>query len=457
MIGRRGALAGAASLLAAAPGPARARLTDAARLTDIDHIIVLMRENRSFDHYFGTLRGVRGFADPAGAASFRQPDPQAPDGHILPFRLDTTRTGAQRLPDLEHSWRSQHMAWHGGRMDRWVESLRREPEPRFTMGHYARDDLPTYFALADAFTICDHYHASVLGPTHPNRLMLMTGSIDAEGRHGRPATRNVRRGDAPFAWETYPERLSRAGISWRVHHAADDYGCNVLKYFAQYRQAAPGSELHEAALRNRSADSLLEDLRRGDIPQVLWIVPPSTLSEHAPFLPAAGAAHTAEILAALWSNPGLWACTAVILNWDENDGLFDHVAPPVPPPGTAGEYIGGLPVGLGFRVPGLVVSPFSRGGFVCSRDFDHTSVLRLIEARFGVEVPLLSAWRRATTGDLTEAFDFASPPVVDPPALPDAAAALREAERAVAELPPPVVERAAALPVQEPGTRPRRG
>jgi phospholipase C len=450
-IGRRGALAGAAALLAAAPGPARA-----AGLSDIDHLIVLMRENRSFDHYFGTLRGVRGFADPAGAAVFHQADPEAPDGTILPFRLDTTRTGAQRMPDLEHSWRSQHAAWNGGRMDRWVASLQHKPATaRFTMGHYTRDDLPFYFALADAFTICDNYHASVLGPTHPNRLMLMTGSIDADARYGNPATRNVRHDDRPFTWETYPERLSRAGISWRVHHDADDYDCNMLKHFARYQRAAPGSELHEAALRDRGFDGLLDDLRRGNIPQVLWIVPPSFLSEHPPFLPAAGAHQTAQILAALWSNSGLWARTAVILNWDENDGFFDHVAPPVPPPDTPGEFIDGQPVGLGFRVPGLVVSPFSRGGFVCGRSFDHTSVLRLIERRWGVEVPYLSAWRRAATGDLTEAFGFDRPPVPDIPALPDTAAALAAAERAVSTLPPAAVLRATALPLQELGTRPR--
>lgn len=447
-IGRRGVLAGTAALVAAAPAPAR--------LYDIDHIIVLMRENRSFDHYFGTLRGVRGFADPAGAAVFHQADPEAPGGQILPFRLDTTRTGAQNLPDLEHSWRSQHTAWHGGRMDRWIDSLQHQgAEARFTMGHYARDDLPFYFALADAFTVCDGYHASVLGPTHPNRLMFMTGSIDAEGKYGTPVRRNFRRGDPPLTWETFPERLSRAGISWRVHHDADDFGCNMLKYFAQYQGAPAGSDLRDAALRNRSFEGLLDDLRRGNIPQVLWIVPPAALSEHPPYLPAAGAHQTAQILAALWSNPGLWASTAVILDWDENDGFFDHVAPPTPPPGTPGEFIGDQPVGLGFRVPGLIVSPFSRGGFVCGRSFDHTSVLRLIETRWGVEVPHLSSWRRTATGDLTEAFGFDRPQVLDIPSLPDAAAALAAAESAVRALPPAAVVHATALPSQEPGTRPR--
>src|SRR6185437_3074995 len=100
-------------------------------------------------------------------------------------------------------------------------------------------------------------------------------------------------------------------------------------------------------------------------------------------------------------------------NYDENDGQFDHVMPPTPEPGTPGEFIGGLPVGLGFRVPCVVISPWSRGGYVCSQTFDHTSTLRLLETRFGVEVPNLTRWRRSVTGDLTAAFDFAVPPRLD--------------------------------------------
>ena len=116
----------------------------------------------------------------------------------------------------------------------------------------------------------------------------------------------------------------------------------------------------------------------------------------------------------------VWEKTALFVTWDENGGFFDHVAPPVPPPLTPGEYLsvpditgndGGItgPIGLGFRVPMLVLSPFSRGGFLCSERFDHTSILRFLETRFGVEVPNLSQWRRENTGDLTGAFNFAQP------------------------------------------------
>jgi phospholipase C len=430
------------------------------RLQDIDHIIVLMKENRSFDHYFGALRGVRGFDDPrarlaGGRTLFHQADALHPNGHILPFRLDTLTTSAQRLSDLSHAWGAQHAAWNGGAMDLWVTAHRAADGDAgvLTMGHLTRDDLPFYYALADAFTVCDGYHCSVFGPTDPNRYYLMSATIDPAGMHGGPALDNDGRA---YTWETYPERLERAGISWRVYHDADDYDCNVLKYFVQYQQAPATSALHEHAMRNRAFETLLEDLRTGNIPQVTWIVPTADVSEHPDYMPAAGERHTAQILEALWSNPKLWAKTALILNYDENDGQFDHVAPPTPPRGTPDEYVHGLPIGLGFRVPCTVISPFSRGGWVCSDTFDHTSTLKLIEARFGVEVPNLSRWRRETVGDMTKAFGFGQPADLSLPRLPGTEQALHDATRRAASLPGPVVPAIQALPRQEPGARPRR-
>jgi phospholipase C len=250
--------------------------------------------------------------------------------------------------------------------------------------------------------------------------------------------------------------LQRAGITWRVYHERDDFGCNVCKNFPDFADATPTSDLYDNLMRNRSFYDLLEDLRTGNIPQVVWIVPPSTVTEHPRYTPAAGENHTRQVLEALWSNPRLWARTALILNYDENDGLFDHVVPPLPEPATQDEFVRGLPIGLGFRVPCLVISPFSRGAYVCSETFDHTSTLRLIETRFGVEVPNLSAWRRRTCGDMTNAFGFGEPLRLDPPRLPETAAALQRVENAANELPQPEVPLAQAMPRQEVGTRLRR-
>jgi phospholipase C len=457
---RAAAAASALPALGTAPGPAMGQGAASSKLADIDHFIILMKENRSFDHYFGAMSGVRGFDDaratrPDGSSIFHQPDPLSPGGHVLPFRLDTLRTNAQRLHAFDHHWGPLHAVWNGGAMDKWIPTYRESAGALapLIMGHLAREDLPFYYALADAFTICDGYHSSVLGPTLPNRYYLMTATIDPDARNGGPATDNDQHG---FSWETYPESLERAGISWRVYHDSDDYGCNICQYFTQYIKAPRTSSLHENGMRDRPFYELLWDIRTGNIPQVTWIVPPSDLSEHPDYLPAAGENHTNQVLQALWANPKLWAKTAVILNYDENDGLFDHVAPPTPPPGTPGEFIGGQPIGLGFRVPCLVISPFSRGGYVCGTTFDHTSTLRLLEARFGVEVPNLSKWRRETCGDLTTAFGFGEAPRLDVPNLPETEHALRMAQERAMGLPHPVVPAVHAMPRQEPGTRPRR-
>ena len=464
-IDRRSLRQGAAATTAlTALGPAAAlsqQLLPAAKLTDIDHIVILMKENRSFDHYFGSLRGVRGFDDPKahtlfhGRSVFHQPDVRNADGHVLPFRLDTTKTNAQSLIDLSHDWIPLHECWNGGKLDNWIPALLKEDDTsgHMTMGYHTREDLPYYYALADAFTICDGYFCSIMGPTGPNRAFAQTGTNDAEGKYGGPMIRNGGRNNR---WETYHERLQAAGISWSVYQVTDSY-FNACRNFAAFQNLPPTSPLFEYGIKHRSAAQLLSDIRRGNIPQVTWICPPAGTSEHPAEWPAKGEDHTRQILEAIWSNPTLWAKTAVILNYDENDGQFDHVVPPTPEPGTPGEWVQGLPNGLGFRVPCTVISPFSRGGYVCSQTLDHTSVLRLVEARFGAEVANITKWRRETCGDLTAAFGFGEPPDFSTPKLPETVEALKVAEHNVKTLPEPKPPAVQSMPKQEPGSRPRRG
>jgi phospholipase C len=169
-------------------------------------------------------------------------------------------------------------------------------------------------------------------------------------------------------------------------------------------------------------------VKGGKLPSVSWIVPPLAECEHPAAPPEWGEYLVQQILGILVSNPDVWAQTVFIVNYDENGGFFDHVPPPAAPAGTAGEYLAGTlpspaggiagPVGLGFRTPALVISPFSAGGYKYSGTLDHTSTLRLIETRFGVTVPNLSAWRRSVTGDFTGALNLTSPPVTAVPALP---------------------------------------
>ena len=443
-----GVAAGAAVLPASLGRALAATLRDppGGSLRDVEHIVIAMQENRSFDHYFGTMPGVRGFADPAairlpgGGPVFRQPAPGHAQGYLAPFHLDTRTTSAQATPGTDHSWPTQHLAWNNGAMDRWVQA-----KGPFTMGYFTQADIPFQWELARAFTVCDHYFCSVLGPTNPNRLYMWTGMIDPQGAGGGPVTDNSPAvGNPALSWTTYPERLERAGISWQVYQEEDNYDDNALAWFKQFASAPAGSPLRQRGMRKGTAGWFETDARAGRLPQVSWLVAPTAQSEHPSFFPAAGAEYIASKLDAIASNEDLWHKTLFILTYDENDGLFDHVPPPVAPRGTRGEYVGGEPIGLGFRVPAVVVSPWSAGGRVCSDVLDHTSLIRIIERRFGVREPNISAFRRRTCGDFTSALRFSGPPAGYPRSpqaitLAAAAAGLLSAQQGVFANPTPLV------------------
>jgi phospholipase C len=490
-------LAGGAALGSALPGPIAQALSIPARrgtgtLRDVEHVVIFMQENRSFDHYFGTLRGVRGFSDPRplkrpdGGSVFHQPRTPDSAAVVTPFRMDVAATSAQSLHSLDHSWKGSHDLWKWH--DAWIPV-----KSDLTMGHFTRADIPFYYALADAFTVCDAYHCSIFGPTNPNRMFLFTGTSGlAVGNHGPQVAinppdesndtsdpSNDAKAFAPYTWPTYAERLQAAGVSWRVYQEYDNYGDNALAYFASFRALDPTSPLYQrgrawaegstaANAETTRGEHLVaqfaRDVADDRLPQVSWIVAPTALCEHPSGTPGAGEDLTARLIGALTANPDVWAKTVLILNYDENDGFFDHMPPLTPPIGTApgkstvsldGELYEGQPVGFGPRVPMIVVSPWTKGGWVNSQVFDHTSVIRLLETRFGVAEPNITPWRRAMAGDLTSVFDFAASETPGPP-LPDAS---HLPARAVAQasLPPPQAPaQPGALPRQEPGARPAR-
>ncbi|MBM9400728.1 phospholipase C, phosphocholine-specific [Gluconacetobacter azotocaptans] len=459
-------------------------------LHDVEHVVILMQENRSFDHYFGTLRGVRGYGDPRavtlpdGSSAFRQP--RDGGGAVLPFRFNTEKTSAECLPSLNHDWKGSQADWNS--WDVWIRH-----KTDMTMGYFTRQDIPYYYALADAFTICDAYHASIFGPTNPNRLFLFSGTSGlAVGHDGKQVIENVDDGNwsadmahdrkdfAPFRWTTYADRLTEHGVSWKIYQEYDNFGDNPLASFAQFRNLdrashrfanaraiVPGSTAENKD--NSEGRFLIEaferDVASGRLPQVSWIVPPTALSEHPNAPPGYGEFLISRMMDVLVRHPDVWARTVFILNYDENDGFFDHVPAPVPAldpsqgestvPVT-GESFHGVPVGLGPRVPMIVVSPWTKGGWVNSELFDHTSVLRFLERRFGVSEPNITPWRRAVAGDLTSIFDFAQTDRSWPGPLPDTDA-YPAATRGSCMLPDrPVVPADQAMPAQEPGQRPAR-
>ena len=467
-------------------------------IDDVQHVVFLMQENRAFDHYFGSLRGVRGFGDPhparlpSGKPVWYQPNG---DGFVLPYHPPVDDFGMRYLTDTPHYWNDTQAAWNGGKYDRWIPN--KSPQ---TMTYYTRRDIPFHYALADAFTICDSYHCSLLGSTDPNRYHMWTGWVGNDGRGGGPVIDNAELG---YGWTTYPERLERAGVSWKIYQDSgfgldaaggwgdkDDpcvgnYGDNSLLYFNQYRNALPGQPLYEKARRGTNIaapgasfdalfDDLRQDVRENRLPQVSWIVAPEAFSEHGNWPANHGAWYISRVLDALTSNPEVWSRTALFVMYDENDGFFDHVIPPTPPrwaadggstvdasneifPGNA-DYPSG-PYGLGVRVPMIVVSPWSKGGWVCSEVFDHTSLIRFLERRFAPRHPELietniTQWRRTVCGDLTAAFDFKTPNTA-PVVLPDVSSFVpKDHGRYPDYVPAPPAEQ--SLPKQEPGQRPAR-
>jgi phospholipase C len=485
-----------------------------------------MQENRSFDHYFGSMAGVRGFADP-----FPIPVPNTAtlQGKTVWYQRNDTATGTNpkvlapqhndtsanfaliRTADTPHLYPDAQLAWDHGRLSNWPQ-YKNNP----SMVYFTQADIPFQFALANAFTICDDNHAAFTGGTNPNRCFFYTGTNHGKddptlpGIYNGPAMDNSYNALANgkiaggYTWMTYAERLQDAGVSWQVYQneEVEFYALNSLLGFKSFRDANAASvpqvspartprqqALYEKGIKTRDLDLLKADVIAGTLPQVSWICATSSGSEHpSASSPAQGAAYIARVLDALTANPDVWSKTVLVVNFDENDGFFDHVAPPAPPsyvtwnadPALAqlagastvdasDEYLGdddgGIatvdpykhhPFGLGPRVPLYVISPWSKGGWVNSQVFDQTSTIRFIEKRFGVVESNISPWRRAVVGDLMSCFNFATPNDADLiTSLPDTSAR-DAASRALGKTVTPVVAPVPVLPVQAQGIKPSR-
>jgi phospholipase C len=510
-----------------------------------EHIVFLMQENRSFDHCFGTLQGVRGFNDPraidvpGGRPVWLQANAR---GQIFaPFHLDMRQTNTTWNNGLPHTWPDQVDARNHGKHDRWLEvkipvggkMLEHLP---LSLGYCTRADIPFYYALADAFTVCDQHFCSSLTGTTPNRLHFWTGTLrKAQTPQSLPCIYN---GDAEhfgeMSWSTFPERLSDQGIAWKVYQNElsldsglsngewlSNFGDNPLEYFAQFHPrfvpshytylqqraaelpgeiaklesaaaAAPADKtlakkverarheleqtthdlqtwnpeqfeklstkqrtLHHQAFTTNRADpdyrqviqyptktgagitytttlpkgdilhQFREDVTTGKLPPVSWLAAPRNFSDH-PDSAWFGAWYVSEVLNILTQNPEVWKKTIFVLNYDENDGYFDHCPPFVAPDasrretGACSEGVDSTleytirdrrsPLGLGYRVPMVIASPWSRGGWVNSQVFDLTSPIRFLETFFarkhGIKLheTNISSWRRTVCGDLTSVF-----------------------------------------------------
>lgn len=470
---------------------------------DAEHIVLLMQENRSFDHIFGTMKGVRGFNDPR-AKTLPNGDKvwiqRGKDGKAYPpFHIDIQKTKVTWQGGLPHGWPDQSAARNQGKYDQWVPQ-----KSPMTMGHYQREDVPFYYAMADAFTICDHNFCSSLTGTTPNRLFFWTGNIrpDLKGDSVAAVENSFAesRDNAYVDWSTFPELLEDNGVSWKIYqnelwtanlqpdkkdYWLGNYGDNAIEYVTrhqvklsayfrkngdktvtphltakqvqekyqglspkqknlvdkafttnidnkdEYLQLAPfsftddkGKQWTIEVPKNDIFRRFRSDVQSGQLPTVSWLVAPQSFSDHTS-TPLYGTWYVSEVLDILTQNPEVWKKTIFILNYDENDGYFDHLPPfVVPRPGdpdagkvsgsihTASDYHQGddKPIGLGYRVPMIICSPWSKGGYVNSQVTDHTSILMFLEnflrKKTGktIRSPHISSWRRAICSDLSSAF-----------------------------------------------------
>lgn len=443
-------------------------------INDMEHIVIFMQENRAFDHYYGVLNGVRGFNDrahprlPNGDPIFYQP--AGDQSYILPFPLLFDKTSTQCMPAPEMAYESDINIFNGGLMDGWNTAR----DPGFGMSYFNRTDLPFYYALADAFTIGDQYYQSTFTATNPNRQHLFTGSNGLSVPNSGFCMLDDTEYTPGFLWETMAETLQKANVSWRVIQEVDNFDDNAFEWFKSFQDSRPGEPLFDYGVLPvlDLVDGFEELIQTDTLPSVLWIVGPTKLSEHAENHPGDGEDLTHRLVSVL-SKPeyaAVYAKTAFILNYDEGGQFFDHHWTPTPPRSgaeglstvtTEGELTlveefnipRGNPIGLGFRVPLMIVSPWTRGHLVYSEVSDHTSVIKLIEKRFGVRCPNISPWRRAVVSDLTAAFDFTAPDYTWPASFPDTSQNVNMSKWECDNLPAPTLPTDQFMPTQEPGTR----
>lgn len=367
----------------------------------IDHVVVLMQENRSFDHYFARLH-----AKDADRAARKATNPDPLGGP--PIRAFRNRRYCE-VADLSHSWNGTHRSWNGGAMDGFTaENVHAaDPSGRRAMGYYTANDLGFYFDLYGTFAIGDRHFSSVPGPTYPNRHYLLAGTSFGHIRNDLPAS------GSEFSQRTIFNALDEAGIGWKIYQSQVAF---ALLY--SYVRTTGASHLVPIA-------DYFTDAAAGTLPQVAFIDPIFVGSEnqqsdeHPPANVQVGQAFVASVVNALLASPA-WPRSALFLTYDEHGGFYDHVPPPqackpddVAPMLRANDEPGDFDR-YGIRVPLVVVSPFARKRYVSHVVSDATSVLRFIETRF--DLPALTR-RDANASPLLDYFDFAAPPFVKPPKL----------------------------------------
>lgn len=416
----RVSISGLCLALAALLGPGAARGLESACGVPgtIRHVIYLIKENRTFDNYFGKFPGAE------GATTARDSS-----GRVVPLQpAEDHNFGC----DIDHSWASAHDAYDCGAMDRFdrlrvhdvhgrcVASPNR-PYTNHSLTQFGEADIPRYWAYARHFTLGDHMFSSLMGPSYPNHLFTVAAQSGGEsegsgaienppGTHawgcdqpgqrvatfpfGPPLCPAPNRGEnhsTCWSFRTLPEEIEAHGLDWRYYApnpGSSGYVWSILNAFHQVRDDP--ARWAKVVPYTR----FLEDLARQQLPAVSWVVLPASLSEHSPNSVCAGEGYTVALVNALM-NSSSWCTSALFITWDDFGGFYDHVPPPH-------RVDAADSLGPGFRVPLLVISPWARSGFIDSTPYEFSSLLKFAEVTFG----LRNLTRRdETASDLLNAFD----------------------------------------------------
>jgi phospholipase C len=343
----------ALALLLLAPAAQPALGAPGALANPIQHVVVIVQENHTFDNYFGTFPGANGI----------QNDPS----WVQPFHL----TGP--IPNLCHSTACAHADYDGGKMDGFLQS----EDSNMTFGYFDQSDIPYYWGLAQNYTLFDDYFTSEMGPSLPNHLYLVAAQDDhiAESIDSQVTDLNIR---------SIADELQAANDSWAYYAPYTAGNENALGLIS--------SVAHSPAMmaNMKSSDAFLTDLGNGSMPDVSYITAPDGPNEHPPYGLAAGQAWVQSIISAVRASP-YWGSTVILVTWDDYGGFYDHVTPP-----QVDKY------GDGFRVPLLMISPFAKHGYIDHTFSDHTSIIKFIERVFGL--PTLTQ-RDASASDLMDALN----------------------------------------------------
>ena len=387
----------------------------------IETIVVIVQENRSFDHYFGRFGRYAGRSDIESGID----DATNPENPSDPSSPKHARKRGEHVcfSDTDHSWEASHAQYHDGKMDGFFATNNGAGPLQSgdrALTWYDEHEIPYYYALAKEFGIGDHYHCSLLGPTWPNRMFLMAASSFGSTDNTFP---DLSAYPFPGKDALILDELEKRHVDWMLYTSGGPPGVSTLV----------GPTL--GVRWNRPVTATLEqfyaDAAAGKLPPVSFFDAnflkegdAEAEDEHPPGDIQIGQKLVSEVIGAVMKSPQ-WNHSAVFLTYDEHGGIYDHVSPPqacapgdgFSPVDKNGKALAGAFDRYGFRVPLLVVSPYAKRGYVSHEVLDHTSLLRFIEAKF--RIPALTA-RDANAAMPLDFFDFASPPRLDLPSLPQA-------------------------------------